>query len=66
MAEIEKIASGNGGRYRIRSHDQILTVDAQGLKDIYEYALAHRRELEQEAKGDAVQHSNEDIVERNP
>lgn len=35
MAEVEKIAAGNGGRYRLRSHDQLMTVSAQDLRDIY-------------------------------
>ena len=46
MAEIEKIASD---RYRIRSHDQILTVDAQDLRDIFDYALRNMQTIENEA-----------------
>lgn len=52
MAEIEKIAAGNGGRYRIRSHDQILTVSANDLLEIANYALRHRQELLQESEGE--------------
>lgn len=45
MAEIEKIAAD---RYRIRSHDQILTVDARDLLDLMDYGLRYARTLEQE------------------
>ncbi len=46
MAEIEKIASD---RYRIRAHGQIITLSAQDLLDLMDYALEHTALLSQEA-----------------
>ncbi len=46
MAEVEKIASD---RYRLRSHDQIITLSAQDLLGAMDYALEHAAQLRQEA-----------------
>ena len=45
--EVEKIATN---RYRLRSRGQVMTVDAQALRDLTDWGLLHMRELEQEAK----------------
>jgi len=47
MSDIEKIATD---RYRIRAHNQLITLSAQDLRDLYDWCLLHMRELEQEAK----------------
>ena len=46
MAEVEKIASD---RYRIRARDHLITVSAQDLLDLMNYALEHTAQLRQEA-----------------
>lgn len=45
--EIEKIAAD---RYRLHSHNQLITLSAQDMRDVYDWCLLHMRELEQEAK----------------
>jgi len=44
---VEKIAAN---RYRLRSRGQVMTVDAQALRDLTDWGLLHMCELEQEAK----------------
>jgi len=52
MMEVEKVAQG---RYRLRSHGQVMTVSSQDLLDVNEWALQHMRELESEARiADAI------------
>ena len=46
MADIEKIAAD---RYRVRSHDHLVTLNAQDLLDMYEYVLQNANTLTREA-----------------
>lgn len=55
--EIEKIAAD---RYRLRAHGQLITLSAQDLRDVYDFALRWMKQLEQEAI-EADQPSYDDI-----
>ncbi len=45
--DIEKIATD---RYRVRAHNQIITLSSQDLLELMAYGQLHASELEQEAK----------------
>ncbi len=51
MADIEKIATD---RYRICSHEQLLTVSARDLIDLVDWYFSHLSEVQAEAKGKSV------------
>ena len=45
--EVERIATD---RYRLRAHNQLMTISAQNLLDLMDYALRYARTLEQESE----------------
>jgi hypothetical protein len=60
--EIEKIAQD---RYRLRFRGQVLTVDAQGMRDLSDWCLLHMQSVEREAKeAQAVREYNAAMDER--
>ncbi len=60
--DVEKISAD---RYRLRSHDHIMTVSSQDLLDVMDWALQHAKELEYEAQqAEAVRRYNADMDAR--
>ncbi len=58
--EIERIATD---RYRLRFRGQIMTVDAQALRDLTDWGLLHMRELEAEARQAQEHQDTQDYIE---
>lgn len=63
MIEVEKFATD---RYRLRFRGQLITLDAQALRDVYDWCLLHMHMLEQEAKqAQEAERYNAEIDARN-
>ncbi len=61
---IERFTKDGKIRYRLKYWGQAIVVDAQALRDLYDYCLLHLQALEAEAKQDEPARYNIEMDER--